>query len=725
MILISLLIFSITLSIIIITYKYFFLSKSKNYILIKDYSSFAKFIPYLRKSEHIGVDTEHYHENTYKGILCLIQLYIEDFPYSIIIDLISLNDKKSDKERIFKILIEIFENKKIEKILHACHNDIQWIFETLGCEVNNIFDTQFMNKFIDKSNSNKNYSLNKLLSKYLNINFSDESKKFYQQSNWLKRPLSKDQLTYAANDALFLIKLRNKMSEIINSNDLDSIKNDVEINIKKKKNEKNDETNDNKYNNIATDFLNENMTILNENTYYEFTKELFTDLLKQTDQFASENNMNTDKLLSVHTIYQICIKLPKNKEKLIEIIEQGQNISLKNLTIDEKDNKNSKNAIEKKNLKLKKQLFYPNIIQFILNKTQNMNSIISKSNTINASFNPTKKSLMAIENKKALLLKDLKKQISRKTTINTFKCKHPVYESCKMLAPDGEQLCFCDNKKMTWYVSRNLAEIISEDPPIFRLYFEPNARGCVDENEKKSDFYISSRNNCCVICGDTKEYMRFHIIPTLYRSCFPENLKSHKSHDVVLLCFNCHELANKIYAKKKEEISKKYDVPLNVQSDNKKIYDNLKSFKKKCTIIMKKGNKEIPEFAKNKLKKSLIRDLEKLVKVSNELKTFIEDNNLKYNDVEDINDNFFDLMINKFKIELKNDGDKKNIHGQLVMDKIKDIKEFIKDWRTYFIDNLKPKFLPKEWSIDHEMVRTFGECSNFKNDQEIVERKTK
>ena len=60
--------------------------------------------------------------------------------------------------------------------------------------------------------------------------------------------------------------------------------------------------------------------------------------------------------------------------------------------------------------------------------------------------------------------------------MSTFICKHPIYESCKMLAPDGQQLCFCDFKKMTWYVSRNLAEIISEDPPIFRLYFEPNAR---------------------------------------------------------------------------------------------------------------------------------------------------------------------------------------------------------------------------------------------------------
>ena len=69
-----------------------------------------------------------------------------------------------------------------------------------------------------------------------------------------------------------------------------------------------------------------------------------------------------------------------------------------------------------------------------------------------------------------------------------------------MLAPDGQQLCFCDYKKMTWYVSRNLAELISEDPPVFRLYFEPNSRGCVDEDSKSSNFYAAPRSNCCVIC---------------------------------------------------------------------------------------------------------------------------------------------------------------------------------------------------------------------------------
>ena len=70
-----------------------------------------------------------------------------------------------------------------------------------------------------------------------------------------------------------------------------------------------------------------------------------------------------------------------------------------------------------------------------------------------------------------------------------------------MLAPDGQQLCYCDNKKMNWYISRNLAIIINENPPIFKLLFEPNAKGCVDEKGEQSDFYISSRKNCCVICG--------------------------------------------------------------------------------------------------------------------------------------------------------------------------------------------------------------------------------
>ena len=44
---------------------------------------------------------------------------------------------------------------------------------------------------------------------------------------------------------------------------------------------------------------------------------------------------------------------------------------------------------------------------------------------------------------------------------------------------------------------------------------------------------------------------------------------------------------------------------------------------------------------------------------------------------------------------------------------------------TFFVETFSPKFLPKEWSIDHEMIRTFGENSNFKNNKDLLKFKTK
>jgi hypothetical protein len=60
--------------------------------------------------------------------------------------------------------------------------------------------------------------------------------------------------------------------------------------------------------------------------------------------------------------------------------------------------------------------------------------------------------------------------------ISNFSCKKQVYENCKMVAPDGEILSNCDFKKANWYVERELAEVISNDPYTIKLRFEPNGR---------------------------------------------------------------------------------------------------------------------------------------------------------------------------------------------------------------------------------------------------------
>ena len=714
----------LTLLLIYKSYKFFFSSKkSKNYILIKDYQTFSKFLQDLKNSKQIGVDTEHFQNNTYKGILCLIQFYIPKYPFAIIIDLIELlkEEKTEDKNKIYYELKNIFENKKIEKIFHSCYNDLRWISEAINTSIKNIFDTQYMDNYIESKRKNRqvsqNKNLNNLLKKYLNMKISEEEKKKLQRSDWFSRPLSEEQLIYAANDALYLIELRQKMYQIINNDkEFNKIKREFNFDMNNKlisrKNKKEEDFKD-----IAGNYIDENMTVLMENEYIKLAKDIFFDLLKKTDDFASKNNFNREKILSLNSIFHICNKLPKNKEKILKIINQQQNMSINydDLINESKDNSSN----DENNLNNETKKFYLDIIDYILSKGKEIEESLSKQNI------ESTKSKNIIEGKKLELLRNLKKEVSKKSVVNNSICKGPIYDSCKMLAPDGQQLCFCDFKKMSWYLERNLAKLISNDPPVFKLIFEPNARGCVDENLKSSNFYIESRTNCCVICGKTENYLRFHVIPILYRSCFPENLKSHKSHDVVLLCLSCHERARKVYEQKKEEISKRYNVPLNVMSDGKNNYLKLIQFIKKCKVIKKNKNKNLPEIAETKLKKNLKETFDTLMENSQEFKNFVEKNKIICNKEDDIDDNFLNIFCDKFIVDDKNIPEgKKNLHGKLVIEKVKDLKEFIMEWRQFFLDSFQPKFLPKEWSVKHEIVRTFGEYSNFRNEKNFVDNKT-
>ena len=706
------------------TYKYLLSSKQpKNYILIKDYVTFSKFIQDLKNAKQIGVDTEHFQNNTYKGILCLIQIHIPKYPFAIIIDLIELlkEEKIDDKNKIYNELRNIFENKKIEKIFHSCYNDLKWISEAINTSIRNIFDTQYMDNYIETKRKNRqvsqNKNLNNLLKKYLNMKISEEEKKKLQKSDWLSRPLSEDQLNYAANDALYLIKLRQKMYDIINNDkEFNKIKKEFNFEMYNKiisrKNKKEEDFKD-----IAINYIDENMTVLTENEYIKLAKDIFIDLLKKADDFAAKNNLNREKILSLNSIFHICNKLPKNKEKIIKIINQQQNLSINydDLINDSKDYKSS----EENNINNETKKFYVEIIEYILSKGKEIEETLSKHNL------ESSKSKNIIEGKKLELLRNLKKEVSKKSVVNNSICKGPIYDSCKMLAPDGQQLCFCDFKKMSWYLERKLAKLVSNDPPVFKLIFEPNARGCVDENFQSSNFYIVSRTNCCVICGKTENYLRFHVIPILYRSCFPENLKSHKSHDVVLLCLDCHEMARKVYEQKKEEISKRYGVPINVMSDGKNNFLKLTQFIKKCKVIKKNKNKNLPEIAEIKLKKNLKENFDTLMQTSEEFKNFVEKNKIKCEKEADIDDNFLNIFCDKFVIDEKNIPEgKKNLHGKLVIEKVKDLKEFIMEWRQFFLDSFQPKFLPKEWSVKHEIVRTFGEYSNFRNEKNFVDNKT-
>lgn len=147
----------------------------------------------------------------------------------------------------------------------------------------------------------------------------------------------------------------------------------------------------------------------------------------------------------------------------------------------------------------------------------------------------------------------------RARMIRKFSTKSQVYENCRMLSRDGELLCFCDSRKLAWYVGRGLAARVSDDPPTIRLLFEHRVG---DQVGGADAFYSGSRANRCVVCGEEQHYLRYRVVPVCYRRHFPSAMKSHRSHDVLLLCVDCHQKAHQGAERLKREIAEEYGIPL-------------------------------------------------------------------------------------------------------------------------------------------------------------------
>ena len=64
------------------------------------------------------------------------------------------------------------------------------------------------------------------------------------------------------------------------------------------------------------------------------------------------------------------------------------------------------------------------------------------------------------------------------------------------------------------------------------------------------------------MCAHAEHFTRYHIIPVAYRGYFPVQVKSHRSHDVVLVCVDCHSRANFYTMQLKKTIAVEFEAPL-------------------------------------------------------------------------------------------------------------------------------------------------------------------
>lgn len=137
-----------------------------------------------------------------------------------------------------------------------------------------------------------------------------------------------------------------------------------------------------------------------------------------------------------------------------------------------------------------------------------------------------------------------------------------LYDNFRVEGPNGEFMFTCDRKKRNWYIDRNLATLVEDNPQLIRLTFQPKGLG-----NQGSAFYEEGLDNKCVVCGVEKNLVRHNVIPHSFRRHFPLRIKSHSSHDVVLMCVPCHAQAQVYSEQLKTTISREMNIPLNTPQE--------------------------------------------------------------------------------------------------------------------------------------------------------------
>ena len=241
-----------------------------------------------------------------------------------------------------------------------------------------------------------------------------------------------------------------------------------------------------------------------------------------------------------------------------------------------------------------------------------------------------------------------------------------LYSNIMMESPDGTQMCFINSRKARWYLKRNLAEIIS--PETIRLTFEPLGKG--KNNDK---YYLTRAENKCVVCGTAEGLTKHHVVPYCYRKFFPREYKDHTSHDVNLLCRSCHDKYETIAEDRKAKIAKKFKAPLRVREITLD----------KVRLSVKKAGIGLIQLKQNKIPFSRRKDLVKI------LQLFFKREDITEADIKKAS-----------KIDPYHRSYRSVNHGEFVVSQLKNIQEFIREWREHFVSVMCPQFMPLYWDVN-------------------------
>jgi ribonuclease D len=155
-----------------------------------------------RQRGRLGIDTEFMSEGRYRALLCLVQIVVDPpdaggDPQIVLVDALDSVELEPVKE--------LLADPNIEVVLHAGRQDVAILRRAWGTDLCNIFDTQIAAGFAGAS-AQTGYA--NLLTQILGRRLG----KTASYTRWDVRPLTAEQLSYAAEDVAQLLELADALA---------------------------------------------------------------------------------------------------------------------------------------------------------------------------------------------------------------------------------------------------------------------------------------------------------------------------------------------------------------------------------------------------------------------------------------------------------------------------------------------------------------------------------
>ncbi|KAM1666448.1 hypothetical protein ACFX1X_046088 [Malus domestica] len=455
---------------------------SESYEWVETESKLKELVEVLNKEKVFAVDTEQHSFRSFLGFTALIQISTEKEDY--LVDTIALHD-------CISLLRPVFADASICKVFHGADSDVLWLQRDFHIYVVNMFDTAKACEVLSKPQKSLAY----LLESYCGV----VTNKLLQREDWRQRPLSIEMVQYARTDAHYLLYIARSLiaelemldNENNGPNDklhfvLEASRRSNSICLQLYTKEIEASPGESAASSIFSRHLNGQGGI---SSVSPEVQDAVNRLCAWRDLMARVHDESLRYVISDQAIVALADKAPTNPADILTTIAEADC--------------NADSSFGS-GLSSPSPVVYSHLDDFrhlLHNKIGNPDNLFSK--ILQNCLGPNGSCPLSIFNYALLVECNMKvpltsrkngsrnsKQVARKSSrqlfVQKFSCKAPVYHNCRIYADDGRLLCYCDRRKLEWYLRRDLAKLVDENPLAIMLLFEPKGR----PEDEGNDFYI-------------------------------------------------------------------------------------------------------------------------------------------------------------------------------------------------------------------------------------------